>query len=91
MRMTRAILWTSLALTASSLGGCGGGTGACVGTGGVLSSPVCKPDWSEAECSDWDSQGVNGATWAFYDGDACPDLGYTERCSDGSYRRPGAC
>ncbi|MEE8408782.1 MAG: hypothetical protein V3T05_04180 [Myxococcota bacterium] len=71
--------------------GCGAGTGACVGSGGVLSSPECKPDWDESECADWNSQQINDATWTFHGGDGCEDLGYTAECSDGSFRRPGAC
>jgi hypothetical protein len=74
------------------LSACGGGTGACVGSGGdVLLSPVCKPDWSRAECQEWDDEGINGAEWNFFSGDSCQDLGYTDRCSDGSYRFPGDC
>lgn len=83
-----------LALAASVLllgVGCGGGSGACVGTGGVLSSPECKNGWSQSECQDWQNSGVNGATWTFDSGSSCLDLGYTERCSDGSYRLPGDC
>ena len=70
---------------------CGGGGGACVGSGGVLSSPECKNGWSQSECQDWQNSGVNGATWTFQSGDACVDLGYTAQCSDGSYRLPGKC
>ena len=62
-----------------------------MGAGGVLSSPECKQDWSESECADFNTQGVNGATWSYHDGQSCPDLGYSEQCSDGSYRQPGAC
>ena len=68
------------------------GVGACVGSGGgVLLSPVCKEDWSRSECQEWDDEGINGANWSFYSGDSCEDLGYTDRCSDGSYRFPGDC
>jgi hypothetical protein len=28
---------------------------------------------------------------SFLSGDSCVDLGYTERCLDGSYRLPGHC
>jgi hypothetical protein len=70
---------------------CGGGGGACVGTGGVLSSPECKNGWSQSECQDWQNSGVNGATWTFDSGSSCVDLGYTAQCSDGSYRLPGKC
>ncbi len=79
------------AAMAAGLAACGGATGACVGTGGVLHSPVCKQDWSKNECDSFQTQGVNGATWTLQEGKQCQDLGYTERCSDGSYREPGAC
>jgi hypothetical protein len=79
------------ALGATAVIACGSGAGACVGTGGLLASPVCKEDWDEAECDDWDAQEINGASWSFNGGDSCTDLGYTEKCSDGSYRRSGAC
>ena len=82
---------TLLLVVAWLLAACGSGSGACVATGGVLSSPACKQDWERAECDDWNSQQVNGSSWTFHGGEACAALGYTERCSDGSYRRPGAC
>ncbi len=66
-------------------------TGACVGAGGALSSPECKADWSESECNEWNSEAINGASWSYHAGDSCSDLGYTEECSDGSFREPGAC
>jgi len=68
------------------------GTGACVGSGGdILDSPVCKDDWSRAECREWDDEGINDADWDFHAGRTCEGLGYTDRCSDGSYRWPGHC
>lgn len=74
------------------LSACGGGGGACVGSGGgILLSPVCKQDWSRSECQEWDDEEINGADWNFYSGDSCEDLGYTDRCSDGSYRYAGDC
>jgi hypothetical protein len=56
-----------------------------------LLSPVCKEDWTRIECQEWDDEGINGANWDFYGGDSCEDLGYTDRCSDGSYRYSGDC
>lgn len=87
------LLFASMAMVLYGLAvtGCGGGTGACVGSGGALSSPECKPDWDESECDDWNSQQINGATWTFHGGDACEDIGYSAQCSDGSFRKPGAC
>ncbi|NIS81223.1 MAG: hypothetical protein GTO14_13700 [Anaerolineales bacterium] len=68
-----------------------GGSGACVGSGGsVLSSPVCKDGWTSSECQEWDDMGINDAEWK-YRGSSCESLGYTDRCSDGSYRLPGDC
>lgn len=68
-----------------------GGAGSCVGSGGdVLLSPVCKNGWTRAECQEWDDMEVNGANWDFKGG-TCERLGYTDRCSDGSFRLPGDC
>lgn len=86
-----ALLGLVFGLFLVTLSACGGGSGACVGTGGVQASPICKQDWDESECTDWDDQGINGASWSFHGGTSCEELGYTERCSDGSYRLPGAC
>jgi hypothetical protein len=89
----RLILWTLfLCLTLALVQMACVGTGACVGSGGdILDSPVCKNDWSRAECQEWDDEGINDADWDFHAGRNCEGLGYTERCSDGSYRLPGAC
>lgn len=68
------------------------GTGSCVGVGGdILFSPVCKNDWTRGECQEWDDMQVNGAEWSYMGGETCEDLGYTDRCSDGSFRLPGDC
>jgi hypothetical protein len=68
------------------------GSGACVGSGGsILRSPVCKNDWSRSECQEWDDEGINDANWEYHSGRTCEGLGYTERCSDDSYRWPGDC
>jgi hypothetical protein len=94
VRRSRLVFLLLLVLLIGTLilGACGGGTGACVGSGGdVLLSPVCKPDWSRAECQEWDAEGINGANWDYFGGDSCEGLGYTDRCSDGSYRYPGDC
>ena len=65
-------------------------TGACVGTGGIVDE--CKEDWSKAECSDWDEEGVNDADWNFHRGDSCADQGYTVECPDGSFvKSSGDC
>ena len=73
-------------------GGCSTGSGTCIGIGGALTSgPVCKEDWTADECREWDQMEVNSADWTFNPWASCEDLGYTERCSDGSYREPGDC
>ncbi len=67
-------------------------TGTCVGLGGdVLLSPVCKDDWTRAECGEWDAEEINDASWKFNGGKTCEGLGYIDRCSDGSFRLPGGC
>jgi hypothetical protein len=68
------------------------GSGACVGSGGsILRSPVCKNDWSRSECREWDDEGINDANWDYHMGRTCEGLGYTDECSDGSFRWPGDC
>ncbi len=67
-------------------------TGTCVGSGGdVLLSPVCKNDWAKSECKEWDTEEINDASWQYSGGKTCEGLGYTDTCSDGSYRLPGGC
>jgi hypothetical protein len=66
-------------------------SGSCVGSGGdVLLSPVCKNDWTRAECREWDEMEVNSANWGFSQR-TCERQGFTDRCSDGSSRLPGDC
>ena len=66
-------------------------SGSCVGLGGdVLLSPVCKNDWTRAECREWDEMEVNSANWGFSQR-ACERQGFTDRCADGSFRLPGDC
>ena len=79
-----------IALVIGSCGGGGGGT--CVGSGGsILDAPVCKDDWTRGECGEWDELEVNDADWDFNAGGSCTASGFTELCSDGSYRLPGDC
>ena len=65
--------------------------GACVGSGGVLDSPDCLNDWYRSECQEWDDEEINGSSWSFHALRSCQSLGYTEECSYGGYRLPGAC
>jgi hypothetical protein len=89
-RRVRTFLVFLILLSALLLSTCGG-VGACVGSGGdVLLSPVCKDGWTRDECHEWDDMEVNDADWNFKRG-TCEGLGYTDRCSDGSYRLPGDC
>ncbi|NIS81226.1 MAG: hypothetical protein GTO14_13715 [Anaerolineales bacterium] len=88
---TLMLLFSLILLCTTILASCGG-PGACVGSGGdVLSSPVCKDGWTRDECQEWDDMEINDADWNFRSGRTCERLGYTERCSDGSYRLPGDC
>ncbi len=66
--------------------GCGGGSGSCFSSGG--SPEECKPDWSEEECQNWDSTGVNGAHWSFSTS-SCDDLGFVVECADGTHLQAG--
>lgn len=71
------------------LGTACGGAGACVATGGAV--PECKQDWTEEECSDWNSQMVNGSRWDLKSG-TCEDNGFSVQCPDGSWvRSSGNC
>jgi hypothetical protein len=89
-RKEKALLILSLFIVCTVLLSSCGGTGTCVGSGGsILSSPVCKEDWTKSECQEWDEIGINGAEWNFRRGSSCEGLGYTDRCSDGSFRLPG--
>jgi hypothetical protein len=91
-RNAKVVLVLSLIIVTTIVLSSCGGTGACVGSGGsILSSPVCKEDWTKSECQEWDDMGINGAEWDFRRGASCEGLGYTDRCSDGSYREPGEC
>jgi hypothetical protein len=86
-----SIVLLLIMLALLTLSGCSS-TGTCVGSGGnVLLSPVCKDDWTRAECGEWDAEEINGAQWKYNGGKTCEGLGYTDRCSDGSFRLPGGC
>ena len=66
-------------------------SGSCVGSGGdVLLSTACKNAWTRAECREWDEMEVNSANWDFSQR-TCERQGFTDRCSDGSFRLPGDC
>ena len=65
-----------LAVCLLVVSGCG--TGVCLGTDGIYGHTYCYDDFTSAECEDYASEGVNGATWEFYPGDTCWDLGYNE-------------
>jgi hypothetical protein len=89
-RRTMFILALAIVVFLAILSSCSG-SGSCVGSGGdILLSPVCKNGWTRAECQEWDDMEINDANWDFKGG-TCERLGYTERCSDGSFRLPGDC
>jgi len=86
-----AIVLLVIMLASLMLSSCSG-TGTCVGSGGdVLLSPVCKDGWTKGECGEWDAEEINGAQWNYRGGKTCEGLGYTDLCSDGSFRLPGGC
>jgi hypothetical protein len=84
----------ALSITIASLmltSGCGLG-GACVGSGGsILLSDVCGEGYDADECEENNEIGLNDASWTHHPGASCSSLGYSEECSDGSFREPGAC
>jgi hypothetical protein len=51
------------------------GVGACVPSGGQAPND-CKDGWTQAECNDWNTQGVNNSAWYFHAGQSCASLGY---------------
>jgi hypothetical protein len=69
-----------LLLTLAS--GCGGG-GLCVSTGGHPEE--CHEGWTQSECQDWNTTGVNGASWTFYGTGTCVGRGFRVKCPGGSY------
>jgi hypothetical protein len=71
----------AIAFAALAAGACGGGAGACV------SEPVeysfglrvyCYSDWTGADCEVNNQDNVNGASWAFYEGQTCEDRSLTD-------------
>ncbi len=66
-----------LALVLLGLTGCGG-TGVCLGTDAIFDNTYCYSDFTRDECDDYAGEEVNGATWEFYPGDTCAELGYVE-------------
>jgi hypothetical protein len=79
--------FTAQALTFSLLasyacGLFGGGVGVCVSDPVSFSFGLrvyCYSNYNESECSDYDSQQVNGAAnWTFHSGQTCSDRDLTE-------------
>ncbi len=73
-------------------GCCSGGAGACVA--GSDASERCEPSDEQLTCL-YDPPGQQQPpplapchTGRFYDGENCPDLGFTTRCEGGYYVRP---
>jgi hypothetical protein len=59
--------------------------GACAGTDGQFHE--CQQDFTADECEEMNTKGFNGYTWTHHPDKSCPDLGYGEECSYGSFRR----
>lgn len=66
---------------------CGGGL--CEGTGGIVDE--CFEGWTQAECEEWDAEGVNGATWTFHGSGSCEARGYPYDCDGAWLRNSGDC
>ncbi len=63
----------------SGCGGGGGGDGVCTGYRSSINRTYCYSNFSSSECSDYNSQDVNGASpWYFYSGQTCSDRGLNE-------------
>jgi hypothetical protein len=76
-------------LTVTALAACDL-TGACVGTGGIVDE--CKEGWTQQECTDWDEQEVNGASWSLHLGGSCEAVGFPFECADGGFvKQAGDC
>ena len=66
-----------LVLSCIALGAAGcASEGACAGHSDILDSEYCYDGWDRSECDEYDAEGVNDASWNFYPGDTCWDLGY---------------
>ena len=81
-RTTRCLLVSGVLALVAAGSGCGG-SGLCVSTGGRPEE--CHEGWSEAECQDWQTKKVNGATWRYYGSGTCQARGFTARCANGTY------
>jgi hypothetical protein len=73
----RRARWMAVTLVLGQLmvGGCGSDSGACTGCCGPSDNTYCKDDFSESECSDRNTQQVNGVSWQFYAGQTCVGRG----------------
>ncbi|MBN1770192.1 MAG: hypothetical protein JXB32_02930 [Deltaproteobacteria bacterium] len=59
--------------------GCGDSSddrGACISSGAHLGANECMENWTREACEDFDTRGVNSATWTFYEGQSCSELGW---------------
>ena len=42
----------------------------------------CQNDFSEDECAEWNTEGVNAADWVFHSGQTCQDRGLEQGSND---------
>jgi hypothetical protein len=78
--LKNVIYVTAMIATTYVLSGCSssGGDGVCVSSGAILGKTYCYNNFSKSECSDYDSQEVNGGSWFFHSGQTCSDRGLDE-------------
>lgn len=78
-RLFAGVLMTAVALSLLFLAGCNCDTGSCYSVGGDWGDE-CSGGWTEEECADFDSRGVNGASW-YFSCRACNDVCPSCTCS----------
>ena len=78
MGKVKRFLWLILVLGLALFvaGNCTAAIGACAGYSTIFSKTYCYNDWSQADCDEYNTLEVNGASWAFYPDQTCGDLGY---------------
>ncbi len=78
----RSTVLAALVLAVLTNVGCAEALGLCVSTPVEFTFGLrvyCHDDnWTEAECADYNAQGVNGASWVFHSSQTCEDRGLVE-------------